>query len=186
MHAISCSQMKNSVGSRGPPAGALPYQSSYCRPILCSRGLRSVCSCLSAPRTPRAHTTHTTITHTLLLLTRAVWHTLSFPSMSSAPALTHHPLPPPQPGAHSPGHTQGHTSNSPTSEQTLCLFLQLSSLSAPGTPDQVSVLLLQSQLSAVLAMATAFSSSGPAVCEWALGSLSAALAPGEQLEVASL
>lgn len=158
---ISCSQIKNSVGGRGPPAGALPYQSSYCLPVLCSRGLRSVRSCLSAPCTPRAHTTHT-ITHTFLPLARAVWHTLSFPSMSSAPALTHHPLPPPQPGAHSPGHTQGHTSNSPTSEQTLCLFLQLSPLSVPGTPDQVPVLLVTVQCCARLA--TVFSSSGPAVC----------------------
>lgn len=133
--------MKNYVGGRGPPAGDPPYQSSYCLPVLCSRGLRSVQSCLSALHTPQAHTTHT-ITHTLLPLARAVWHTLSSPSMSWAPALTHYPLPPPQPGAHSPGHTQGQASNSPTSEQTLSLLLQLSPLSVPGMPDQVPVLLV--------------------------------------------
>jgi len=50
--------MKNYVGGRGPPAGP-PYQSSYCLPVLCSRGLGSVSSCLSALCTPWVHTTHT-------------------------------------------------------------------------------------------------------------------------------
>lgn len=115
MHAISCSQMKNYVGGRGPPAGALLISPATAS-VLCSRGLRAVSSCLSAPRTPGAHTTHS-ITHTLL----------PRPGLSGTPCpFLACLLPPPQPGAHSPGHTQGQASNSPTSEQTLSLFLQLS------------------------------------------------------------
>lgn len=78
--------MKNYVGGRGPPAGAFLIS-----PATASRSLQQgPQGCESLPISPTHpsgthHPHHHTHTPTPA---RAVWHTLSFPSTSSAPALT--------------------------------------------------------------------------------------------------